>query len=84
MVVLFMQGNAMVAIPAVKHGFLFSTRYGACLVERALGVVGFPCSVNIQGLEVNRASRLAIFLGADHHPVALGDGLTNRDRFNDT
>ena len=74
----------MVAILVVKHGFLFSTRYGACLVERALGVVGFLCSVNIQGLEVNGASRLAIFLAADNQPVAPGDGLASRDRFNDT
>ena len=73
----------MIAIPAVKHGFLFATRYGACLVEGALGVVGFPCSVNIQGLEVNGASRLAIFLGTDHHAVAPGERLSNGDRFND-
>ena len=59
--VIFMQGNAMVAIPAVKHGFLFATWYGVCLVERALSVVGFPGSVDVQRLDGNCASRLAIF-----------------------
>ena len=82
--VVFMQGDAMVAIPAVKHGLFRATWYGACLVERTLCVVGFPGGVEVQCLEVDCATWLAIFLGTYHHAVTPSDGLSDGDWFNDT
>ena len=39
--VVIVQGNAVVAIPAVKHSLFLATWDRACLVERTLRVVGF-------------------------------------------
>ena len=84
MPVIFMQRDAMVAIPAIKHSLFLATWYRACLVERALRVVGFPGGMEVQCLKVDCATRRAIFLGADHHAVTPGDRLSDRDWFNDT
>ena len=43
--VLFVERNAMVAVPTVKYRFLCPAWYGAGLVEGALSVVGFAGSM---------------------------------------
>ena len=47
-------------------------------------MVGFPGGVEVQCLEVDGASRLAIFLGTYYHAVTPSDRLSNRDLFNYT
>ena len=84
MAVVVVQGDAVVAIPAVKHSLFLATWDRACLVERTLRVVGFPGGVQVQGLEVDCGTRRAILLGAHHHAVTPGDGLSDGDWFNDT
>ena len=62
MPVVVVQGDAVVAIPAVKHSLFLATWDRACLVERTLHVVGFLGGLQVQGLEADCATRHAFFL----------------------
>ena len=46
--------------------------------------MGFSDGVFVEGLEVHCAMGFSILFGADHHMVAPGDRLTNRNWFDDT
>ena len=74
-----MEGDAVVAIPAVKNGLFCVTGYRACLVEWALCVVCLTCGVEVKRLEVACASRLAVLLCTHNHAVAPCDRLSYRD-----
>jgi len=76
-----MEGNAVVAIPAVKDGLFGVAGYGACLMEWALRVVCLTCGVKVKRLEVDCASRLAVLLCTDDHAVAPCDRLSYWDWF---
>lgn len=79
-----MEGNAVVAIPAVKDGLFGVTWNRTCLMEGALRVMGFTCGVEVKRLEINCAVGLAILFGTYDHAVAPCDGLSYRHRFKDT
>ena len=78
------QWNTVVPIPSIKDSLLLVVRYWTSLVEWLLRVMCLTCGMFVEGLEVHSAPRSAIFLGANHHPVAPGDGLTNGYRFKHT
>ena len=71
----------MVAVPRIKHCFSCVAWNGSSLMEWRLGVVGFPGRVGIQGLEIDRASKGAVFLCTSDHPVTPGDGFAHGDWF---
>ena len=79
-----MEGNAVVAIPAVKDGLFGVTWNRTCLMEGALRVMGFTCGVEVKRLEINCAVGLAILFGTYDHAVAPCDGLSYRHWFKDT
>ena len=62
MMIVGVQGDAVVPIPGVEHGFQFAWGDGTGLVEWGLGVVSLPCCLGIEGLKINGAPRCAIFL----------------------
>ena len=73
----------MVSIPAIKDSLFGVIGYRACLMEWALGVVGFKCGVKVKCLEVDCASRLAILLCTYKHAVAPRDRFSYRDWLKD-
>ena len=75
MTIVGVQGDAVVPIPGVEHGFQFAERG---LVEWRLGVVSLPCCLGIEGLKIYCAPRCAIFSRADHHLMAPGMGTCSR------
>ncbi len=74
--------HAVVAIPCIKNRFYLDMWYRSSLVEWQLGVMGFSDGVFVERLEVQTG--FSILFGADHHMVAPGDRLTNRNWFDDT
>lgn len=64
--------------------FLCIAGYRPCLVERALCVVGFTCSMAAECLKVCCAAGLTILFGIDDHGVTTCDSLAYLDWFEDT
>ena len=73
----------MVSIPAIKDSLFGVIGYRACLMEWALGVVGFKCVVKVKHLEVDCAMRLVILLCTYNHAVAPCDRFSYRDWLKD-
>ena len=73
MPIVLMEGNAVVAIPAVKDGLFGVTWNRTCLMEWALRVMSLRC-----------AAGLAILFGTYDHAVAPCDGPSYRHWFKDT
>ena len=61
MTIVGVQGDAVVPISGVEHGFQFAWGDGTGLVEWGLGVVSLPCCLGIEGLKIYGAPRCAIF-----------------------
>ena len=84
MVVIWVHGDTVVSIPAVKDCFLCVTGHRACLVERALCVVGFTCGMAAECLKIHCEAGLTIVFGTHDHVVTPCDRLTNWDWFEET
>ena len=62
MVVVWVKGNTVVAVPTVKDSLLSAAGYGTCLMEWAVRVVSFAFGMEIECLEIHCLSGFAIFL----------------------
>ena len=58
--VVWVEGNAVLFVPAVEDRLLGVARYNSCLVKRALHVVGFKCGMAVQCLEVPCATEFIV------------------------
>lgn len=54
--VIWMEGNTVIAIPAVKHGLPCATGYRPFLMKWALHVVGFSHYVEVECLKIHCSS----------------------------
>ena len=79
--VIWVQGDTVVSIPAVKDCLVCVAGQEACLVERALCVVGFTCGMPVECLKIHRAAVLTILFGTDDHAVTPCDRLSYWDWF---
>lgn len=77
-VIVWVKGNTVVAVPTVEDSLLRATGYRTCLVEWALCVVSFPRGMKVECPEIHFPSGFAIFLSTDHHEVAPGHWFTYR------
>ena len=82
--VIFMEVNAVVPVPSVKHGLSGVGWDSTGLVERGLGMVCLADSVSIERLKVYCSSWLARLFGAYHHFVAPGHRSANGDWLDDS
>ena len=78
--VIWVEGNAVVPVPAVEHRLSFSAGDRSGLMEGALRVVCFTCSMLVECLKVNGSSWFSV-LRAYHHPMAPSNWLPYGDRF---
>ena len=79
--ILFSDGHRVERVPNITHTLNLACRDLRCQHEGGLGVVGLPGRGLVEGLQVDRAPRLAIVLGHDHHPRTPGDWDIDRNRF---
>lgn len=75
----------MVSIPAIEDalfvllGTVRTWWNGLCVV------VGFPCgTLEVEGLKVHCAARLAVLFGAHHHAMTPGHRIADRHRLEHT
>ena len=78
MAVIWVEGNTMVAIPAVEDSPLSPTRYGTCLIKWALRVVGFSHGIEVEQLKIHCLPFLGHITMRWHHVTGSPSGTGSR------
>ena len=78
------EGDTVVAVPAVQDRLDLPCRDGGHDGPGGLSVVGLPRSMFVEAGVVHDTARIAVVFGCDDHPVAPGDWSVDRDFLQDT
>ena len=84
MMVIRVEGDAVVSVPGIEYGLIGAMGDGPCLMEGGLGVVGLSGCMEVEYLEVHCSVRFSILLRADYHSMTPCDWFANWDRFDYT